>query len=308
MGDFYGLTTGKISNGILTLEYLLDAGPRIVRLFYNKNQNNIFVEIPDRTHQTEYGTYFFRGGHRLWHAPEDILRTYIPDNDPVSVALSPDGVTLTQSVEPGTGIQKSLKIVLDTDSARVTIHHTLLNHGMWAVNLSAWAITQFPLGGTAIFPQTVLPVDTTGLLPNRNLALWSYTSLNDSRLSLADDLIAIKATSALPPLKIGYTNRAGWIAYYRNSILFIKQFFPHPDLPHPDFGCNVETYCGDQFIELETLSPITTLDPGQSLHHTEIWEIISDIPAPANLNDIRQLIIQVDIPKRAWPASNQGNL
>jgi hypothetical protein len=307
MGDFYGLNTATISNGFLTLEYLLDAGPRLVRLFYKENKENIFAEIPDRSHTTDCGTYFFRGGHRLWHAPEDILRTYIPDNDPVSVAHSPAGVTLIQPVESGTGIQKSVEIILDKNSARVTVHHSLHNHGLWAVNLSAWAITQFPLGGMAIFPQMGLPVDTAGLLPNRNLALWSYTSLNDSRLSLADDLIAIRATSALPPLKIGYTNRAGWIAYCRNSILFIKHFFPLPDLPHPDFSCNVETYCGDQFIELETLSPITTVDPGQSLHHTEIWDILPNIPTPANLNDIRQLINQGDISSRSTSATNQWN-
>ena len=34
MGDFYGLRTDTISNNIVSIEYLLDAGPRIVRLYY----------------------------------------------------------------------------------------------------------------------------------------------------------------------------------------------------------------------------------------------------------------------------------
>ena len=38
MGDYYGLKTEKISNGIISVEYLLDGGPRIVRLLYKDGQ------------------------------------------------------------------------------------------------------------------------------------------------------------------------------------------------------------------------------------------------------------------------------
>ena len=290
MGDFYGSETASISNGFISLEYLLSAGPRIVRLFHKDYANNILVEIPKRFHQTDAGTYYFRGGHRLWHAPEHIKRTYLPDNQPVSISSTSEGITLTQPVESGTGIQKSIEIILDKSTSRITLHHILKNEGLWSINLSAWAITQFPLGGTAFLPQNTASVDPDGLLPNRNLALWSYTSLSDPRISIADDVITIKARAALPPLKIGYANNAGWIAYLRDSILLIKYFFPQPDMPHPDFGCNTESYCGDQFIELETLSPLATLDPGKSLRHTEIWEVISKIPPSPTFHDLVQLV------------------
>jgi hypothetical protein len=289
MGDFFGQRTGIISNGSLSVEYLLDAGPRIVRLRYMDGEN-LLAEIPDRSLDTEYGKYFFRGGHRLWHAPEVIPRTYIPDNDPITTAQLKDGIVLIQPIEHGTGFQKSIQIILKKDSARVTINHTLLNKGMWSVNLSAWAITQFPLGGFAILPQTIKPSDTSGLLPNRSFALWPYSSINDPRLNLADDLIVLHATASLPPLKIGYANSAGWIAYYRNSMLLIKRFSPMLDRQFPDLGCNAEIYCGDQFVELETLSPFTAINPGRSLFHTEIWDIIPDFPPLTNLNDIRNYI------------------
>jgi len=305
MGDFYGLETACLSNRFFSLEYLLSAGPRIVRLFQKEYPKNILVEIPERIHQTDWGTYYFRGGHRLWHAPEHIQRTYIPDNLPVSISPSSGGITITQSVEMGTGIQKSIEIILHETLPRITLHHTLINRGLWQINLSAWAITQFPLGGTALFPQNISSVDPEGLLPNRNLALWSYTSLADPRLSLADDLITIKAQGVLPPLKIGYANNAGWIAYFRDSILFIKSFFPQTNLPHPDFGCNVETYCGDQFIELETLSPLTPLDPGQSLRHTEIWEVIPSISPSFCLIDLLQLITHRTPPNFSYGATRQ---
>ena len=30
---------------------------------------------------TPYGDFYFHGGHRLWHAPEAMPRTYIPDRN-----------------------------------------------------------------------------------------------------------------------------------------------------------------------------------------------------------------------------------
>jgi hypothetical protein len=295
MGDYYGLRTQTISNGFLSIEFLLDAGPRLVRLFYKDCVENLLAEIPERTHQSEYGTFYFRGGHRLWHAPEDIRRTYIPDNEPILVMDTPDGVTITQPVEVATGIQKSIHIQFCSGSAKVVLQHTLLNQGMWPVTLSAWAITQLPLGGMAVLPQTYTRLDTHGLLPNRNLSIWSYTSITDPRLTLSDDTVLIKADSALPPLKIGYTNRTGWIGYYRQSILFVKHFTPILDLSHPDFNCNTETYCGNQFIELETLSPLITIEPGESIIHNETWEIISGLHVPLTPDGIRTLIIQAGL-------------
>jgi len=290
MGDFYGLRTDTISNNIVSIEYLLDAGPRIVRLYYKGTNENLLAEVPERYHETVFGKYYFRGGHRLWHAPEDILRTYIPDNDPITITKDSENVILTQPVELATGIHKTIQVNLSPNAAKVTVHHTLKNVGLWPVKLSAWALTQFPLGGVAIFPQNTSTLDTAGLLPNRNLSLWSYASVNDPRLSMADDFITIKALPSLPPLKIGYANGAGWIAYIRNSLLFIKRFPPLSNQSYPDLGCNVESYIGDSFIELESLSPLTLVDPGQSLHHIETWEILHIANPSDNLDDVRQLV------------------
>jgi hypothetical protein len=116
--------------------------------------------------------------------------------------------------------------------------------------------------GFAILPRTMKPVDTSGHLPNRRVALWSYSSINDTRLILTDDLILFQAAVSLPPLKIGYANSVGWIAYQRNSMLLIKRFSPLLDSQFSDLGCNAEIYCGDRVIELETLSPFTHLIPG----------------------------------------------
>jgi hypothetical protein len=86
----------------------------------------------------------------------------------------------------------------------------------------------------------------------------------------------VRVHAALAPgsLKIGYFNRAGWVAYEKNGTVFRKEFAVAADKPHADFGCNVEVYVCDDFIELETLSPLREIAPGQTVEHDETWKVI----------------------------------
>ena len=55
-------------------------------------------------------------------------------------------------------------------------------------------------------------------------------------------------------VKLGYFNRHGWMGYWLDGTFFVKRFDASVDPNrHPDGGCNVESYCNDKFIELETL-------------------------------------------------------
>ena len=185
--DFYGLPIRTLDNGAIRLDYLAEAGPRIVRLFAAGSDENLFAELPDLQIETPHGPYFIRGGHRLWHSPEAFPRSYLPDNAGLSITELADGVRLTQPIEEPTGIRKSLEIRLTPDQPIVTITHELKNECIWPVELAPWAITQMRLGGVAILPQQTTALDATGLLPNRHLVLWPYTRWSDPRLQLGDD-------------------------------------------------------------------------------------------------------------------------
>lgn len=286
LDDFFGLETRSMENGHLRLEFLAKAGPRIVRLFVAGSQNNLLAEVPDLTTSTPHGKYFFRGGHRLWHAPESLDRTYMPDNDGLAFQELADGVRLVQQPEPVTSVTKSIEIHLDPQRPQLTLLHTLRNDGSAPIELAPWAITQLKLGGIAILPHQIKPLDKDGLLPNRSLVLWPYTRWQDPRLELRERYIAVQGRSELPACKVGYLNRDGWIAYLNNQVLFIKRFQPASDLPHPDFNCNAEVYCGDQFIELETLAPLVRLEPGQSTSHREVWQLREKIDSRQTLKEI----------------------
>jgi len=279
-GDFYGLPTRIISSAHLRLEFLAQAGPRIVRLMLAGSDENLLAEVPDVHWSTPYGEYFVRGGHRLWHAPEAIPRSSIPDNSGLVIEERNGAVRLCQPPEPETHIAKSLEICLHEDRPAVTLRHELQNGGAWPVELAPWAITQLPLGGLAILPQRTEPTDRHGVAPNRHLVLWPYTRWQDPRLRLGDEHIVIEACPNLPAFKVGYMNHHGWISYLRRRVLFIKRFEPHVDQPHADLGCNVEVYCNERFIELETLGPLCRLAPGQSVTHVETWEVHPGVDTP----------------------------
>jgi hypothetical protein len=261
-------------NDFLQLEYLTDS-LRIMGLT-PAGKANMLADISDRPPiSTSYGDYHFLGGHRLWHAPEAMPRTYIPDSVVTITELS-DGVILDTQTEPGTGIRKSIEIHLAQDKPALILTHTLVNDGQWAVELAPWTITQFRLGGTVILPMPVGNVDAAGLLHNRQFSLWPYASFNDPRLKLGDEFILFKA-DALPAFKIGYLSTHGWMAYWLDGVLFRKTFEMHAGAAYPDNNCNAEMYCNHLFVELESLGPLAQLKPGAEIKHTETWEVFDNM-------------------------------
>jgi hypothetical protein len=286
MPDFHGFPTAVLENKVLRLEYLTTAGPRIVGLSFCGSPN-LLADVYDITADTPHGKYSFLGGHRLWIAPEAPETTYNPDDSGLQVQVLPGSVELTLD---GPYVHKSMRIELDPHQPVVQISHTVTNTGSTTLDLAPWVITMLCQGGTAILPQPVGNTDPYGFLSNRLLALWPYTRIQDPRLILRDDFILVRAAPALPPVKLGYASTAGWLAYWRDGILFRKNFDLHPGETYPDGGCSAEVYCGDRFIELESLGILSTLAPGQAVEHTETWELYAGLDVPFIPEEIRKLI------------------
>lgn len=276
MSDYFGFPVRHLVTDTLELDCLETAGPRIVRLKY-KGSKNLLAEVPEISIPTPYGEYNYIGGHRLWHAPEAMPRSYVPDSDGLSVSELIDGLVLDGKPETATGIHKRIDIRLNPVQPQVTLTHTLINEGLWDVELAPWALTMFRLGGVAILPTQVEISNMDDLLPNRHFSLWAYSQINDPRLHLEDGFIIVSARPDLPPFKIGTFNPLGWTAYWLDGILFRKTFTVHTGLPYPDYGCNAEIYCDSHFIELESLAPLTKLAPGNSVCFNETWELYDSL-------------------------------
>lgn len=283
--DYFGYECALLENDQVRLLVTRSIGPRIISFGF-KDSVNLLAVLPDFVSELPNGGEFhFHGGHRLWVAPERFETTYIPDDEPVDVSHLKNGLQVTQSVQPQTGLQKSLEIQL-TDRAQVIITHKLTNCGSHPVICAPWAITQFKTGGVAILPQAR---HDTGVLPNRSLALWSYTDMSNEHVIWGRDYILVNARMETP-FKIGFPNPRGWLAYWLNGTLFVKHAEYDPQADYYDFGSSSECYCNDQFLELETLAPVTTIPPGGAAVHVESWELYKDAPRPQDEKEADLLV------------------
>jgi hypothetical protein len=292
MGDFHGYPISTFSSAGLELDVFQTAGPRIAALRY-KGSANVLAEVPELTVATPYGDYHYQGGHRLWYAPEAMPRSYIPDDEGVSLMQDRGTVILDGKTEGATGIHKRIEIQLAPDSPRAVLTHTLSNEGMWEVELAPWAITMCRLGGVALLPLRQADVDHDGLLPDRQLAIWPYSDVQDPRLRLEDDFVAVRSQAGLPPFKIGAFSNGGWLAYWLDGILLRKTFDVVPGKAHPDLGCNSEVYCDEQMIELESLGPLVRLAPDDAVSHRETWDIFDSLDQPFLSQKMKKALEQV---------------
>lgn len=281
-----------LSNGAVELIVTTDIGPRVIKFGF-VNDRNEFNEVPEHLGLTQGQEWRSYGGHRLWHSPEDKARTYVPDNFRVDSKILEDGrFRVSQPKEELTGIQKEIDIKLSVDSASVKVVHRLINRNVWQIELSAWALSVMSPGGRAIIPLPPKRSHAENLLPSIPLVLWTYTDLSDDRLIWGNKYIMLKqAAGKNSPQKIGAAVKNNWIAYYNNNHLFVKTVEFLEDRKYPDLGCSAEIFTNNIMLELETLSPLTRLEPNSSIEHVEKWFLFNNVPLPRNDNEIDEYII-----------------
>ncbi len=271
----------EIQNGNFRLVVTTELGPRIIGAFLSDGPNLMCVD-PKTAGKTGGKEWKIYGGHRLWHSPEAKPRSYAPDNSKVEVKNVKDGIIFSSGMEHITGISKSFKIsAVGRNSFR--IRHVLKNENLWDVELAAWALTVMDVGGVAVVPQP--KGDKTALLPNRYFTLWPYTNMADPRLTWGEKYVLLRQdVKASTPAKFGINCEDGWVAYVNKGACLKKRFNHLVDAEYPDNGCSVECYSCNFMLEIETLSPLHQLPPGESIIHDETWEC-SPCPGISNEKD-----------------------
>jgi hypothetical protein len=269
-----------LSNATAEVVVTTDAGPRVAS-YRLADGENVLGEVSEAAITTPWGEWRPRGGHRLWAAPEAMPRSYAPDNDPVEFEFDGErAVRLVQKVEAPTGLQKELRVELDAEGSGVRILHRITNRGLWPVELAPWALTIMRGGGEAVIPQEPYGPHPEFLLPARPMVLWPYTDLSDPRWTLGRRLLRLRTDDArAEPQKVGVANKRGWAAYRLGETLFVKRFNYAEGARYPDLGCNCELFTAGSFIEVESLAPLTLLEPGAAAEHEERWQLFGDFRA-----------------------------
>jgi len=260
----------RLSNGQVELVATTDVGPRILRFGFVGGQN-LFKVLPGTEGLTGGDEWHSFGGHRLWHAPEVFPRTYAPDNVPIEHDW--DGKTLTlRSVEPGNGIEREIGLTLSPSAPQVGVVHRITNRNPWPIELAVWALSVMADSGEAIYPQELYKPHPDCLVPARPLVLWHFTDMTDPRWTWGRKYIRLRQDpKAKTKQKAGMLNTAGWAAYVLGGDVFVKRYGYDPAATYADMGCNTESYTDADILEIETLGPLTRLDPGATAEHRERW-------------------------------------
>lgn len=260
----------RLDDGQVELIATTDVGPRIIR-FGRIGGPNLFHEFPEEVGKTGGDSWRNYGGHRLWIAPEDPVKTYAPDNAPIRHEW--DGTTL-KLLQPtdSAGIEKQIEITLYPRAAHVFVRHRLTNRNPRAVELAPWCLSVMAPGGRCILPQEPYKSHQEALLPARAMALWSYTNMADRRWTWGTKYIQLRQDPASStPQKLGICNSPGWAAYQLGQDLFIKRFPHEAGARYSDFGVNNEVFTNPDMLEVETLGPLVELAPGASIEQIERW-------------------------------------
>jgi hypothetical protein len=281
----------RVSNGEVELIVTGDVGPRIIRYGFVGGQN-LLKEFPDQLGRSGEKDFQLRGGDRVWKAPEDPVATWAPDNLPVEITMTATGLVARAPVEPLTSLQKEIEVSMAPSGSQVTVIHRIRNRSLFTLEFSPWALTMMAQGGIAVTgfpPRGKHPINLEATNP---LVMWAYTDLADKRLTFTKKYMALRQdpTNANAE-KVGIFNSDTWAAYLLNGEAFIKLAKADPAETYPDFGCSFETFTNNEFLEIETLGPLTKVPPGGVVEHEEHWGLYRDLALPEITDDALDRVV-----------------
>lgn len=261
----------------------VDIGPRIIKfncigmdnMLFNDNEIEREVDVSSLFGKdAKWRTY---GGHRMWVTPEKMPETYYPDCEPVEYEIGENAVTFTPKAQRENNVQHKFEIGLE--NGQLTVRHYLTNLDEKVRYGGIWGITVTDRGGIVVMKQ---PERNTALLPDRKLIFWPYTKMNDERLLLGEDYIAVQHDSNLGPAKIGFNNFDGKLYCFNHGQCMTKSYTPdYENGTYPDFGVSSEIYTNQDILEVETLGHIGDIAKGETITHTEVWTVVPSEIKPA---------------------------
>ncbi len=271
----------SISNGIIEAYITVDVGPRIIRFGFVGGQNimcdnrDVMAPKDGQEFQDFFGKdkkWEILGGHRIWTSPESYPHSYYPDLDPVKYEITSDGAIFTPNAEIENGLQKQLEVKMNPDDTNMCVTMRVTNIADAPQEFSIWGLTVSARHGTLIVPMNT---NDTGLLANRNISVWPYTNLADSRVHFGKKYVTLRQDINIEQsFKLGFDLNDAKVYYCLGEDIFEKSYVTHHGCEkYPDNNCSFETYTNAGFIEVESLSPLKSVNPDQTVSLTECWSM-----------------------------------
>lgn len=291
--DYYGHQALRLFNGLVTVTAVPEFGGRVMEyklgdkdlLWANLAEVQAARTLADRpSGEREWRNW---GGYKVWPAPQD--RWGGPPDPPgssldggrwVGRVIKPRGefaeVELTSPSDASvTGLQITRRLRLFVNSTRLQVTETFKNVSARQIEWSIWDVTQVP---GALSPGEKFSEQARIYFPINPDSRFTggYRTISDrptSQWRVENGLLEVIYKRETG--KIGADSVAGWIAYVdgQGAFTYAKRFEVTPGANYPDGGCTVEVYTsGDlPYMEVEVLSPLYRLAPGENASFTQSW-------------------------------------
>jgi hypothetical protein len=199
--------------------------------------------------------------------------------------------TVSSDADLALGMKVEKQIALDARTGALEIVQRMRNISGTEQSYCIWDRTLCKSGGW-----TLIPLNRASRFPARwvlgkrlSPAKWQYDGVSPSHpnMKVIGDLLVVRSIG--PEQKVGADSDAGWIAYARGRLLFVKYFPYEPEGNYTDGGLSVAHYYNERIAELEPISPEVKLAPSSDYVFPERWLLIPLDREPANAEEAARL-------------------
>jgi hypothetical protein len=284
--NYYGWDGFCIAAGDIELGITPSIGGRIIslqfkgkELFYVDSETagkqlNLLIIDDLKTKKRELGFPLW-GGDKTWPAPQREWIELSPpldlDSAPYSFELSDNAIEMTSPICRETGLRIIRRTELKNDGA-IILDQTLINESDKIKHCAIWNVTQL-LKPFEIY----LPCSTKAIHYDPRFEAGKF--LRHQFVKKIDDHHSKIICKDPVIFKYGCRITEGKVIAISNDICMTKTFDIFPNEDYTD-GHMVEVFNSSEknYLELEVLSPLKTLHPGERISHQQIWEICRGAP------------------------------
>ncbi len=293
---YYGKCV-SINNGTVKVIVSVDVGPKIIFWGYTNGENMLYIpynilEYDEHISQKIPPDIFFkRYGHEIMLEYENSNPVVLSSGTTIYSILQ-DGVVFSCS-SPKLGISTNLEIIIQDSSNSIMIVHSIENINEKAQSFSICSSTFVTQDGTLIVPQNV---EDLGNSPNRVLALWKKSNINDSRLYVTNEYLRFNnlSTDNLSVLKLGINNRQAWSTYTKDGITFLKHYLHNKKAKYLNFDSSFIIDSKKALLSLKVLSPIYNVQKNEIAKMAEYWSLFPNKIHFDDHNEIKKFINDIN--------------
>ncbi len=277
--EFKGSKAIEIRTSSLIMTIVIDYGPRIAAFGRPGGSNLLFW---DDAGERARGEWRLRGGHRVWVTrpyADESMECYTPDNRACEVLHADDSVIITGSADPVYQIRRGIRIQALTDE-KVMVDNFCTNTGAMLWSGGIWALTCTDPAGGKTYGVPLGDGSAWDAFSVAHFKKWAGAAarVNDPQVVFTEDICLIRPDGVTA--KKALEARQGIIGCHvpEEKISFFKKMAYDKNARYP-MNCNIAFYigAGNFMVEMETMGGETTLAPGETVLHEELWVLTPEI-------------------------------